>query len=244
MIDSKAQGLHPCFVLHRRPYSNTSLLIEFFSREKGRVPAIAKGAASQRSKVRGLLQPFRELLVMFVGRGEILTPTRIEPGDLRVALSGRLLYCGFYLNELLMRLLQRYDPHESLYCDYHKAICDLANEKNAERCLRRFELRLLYALGYGMSLDTEADTGTAIRSDQYYRYEIERGIVAQEPGNPNGARIRGNTLLALAREQDLDPQGQREARDLMRSVLSHYLGGKPLKSRELFKSAGSSRPYD
>ncbi len=231
--------LHSCFVLHSRPYSNTSLLIEFFSRRAGRIPVIARGARARRSKIRGVLQPFVRLLAGFGGRGEVSTLVSVEARDDGIKLSGQALYCGFYLNELLMRLLQRGDPHEDLFSDYQKALAELSASVDIEPCLRRFELRLLAGLGYGLCLDTEAVSGEAVRPDRYYRYEIEKGAVIQAAGARSAADIQGKTLLALARGRELVGVEQREARRLMRRILSHYLGHRPLKSRELFRPVGS-----
>lgn len=233
--------LRSCFVLHSRPYSNTSLLIEFFSRREGRIPAIAKGARARHSKVRGVLQPFVRLLAGFAGRGEVSTLMSVEAGDDLVRLSGQALYCGFYLNELLLRLVQRGDPHEDLFSDYQEALTGLGTGEDIDRCLRRFEMRLLASLGYGVCLDTEAITGEAVSPDRYYRYEIEKGAVMQEAGTRSDADIQGKTLLALAHDHNLGGVEQKEARRLMRHILSHYLGHRPLKSRELFRPIGSVR---
>ncbi len=231
--------LHSCFVLHSRPYSDTSLLVEFFSQRAGRIPAIARGARARNSRVRGVLQPFVRLLAGFGGRGEVSTLTGVEARDDGIRLSGRALYCGFYLNELLMRLLQRGDPHEDLFTYYQEALKELSAAVDVEPCLRRFEMRLLAGLGYGLCLDTEAESGEAVRPERSYRYEIEKGAVLQGTGVRSAADIRGKTLLALAHGHELAGDEQTEARRLMRRILSHYLGHRPLKSRELFRSVGS-----
>ncbi len=241
MIMNRRAGwdLHACFVLHARPYSNTSLLVEFFSERAGRMPAIARGARARHSKIRGILQPFVRLLAGFGGRGEVSTLMSVEARDDGVRLSGQALYCGFYLNELLMRLLQRGDPHEDLFSDYQTALTELSACVDIEPCLRRFEMRLLAGLGYGLCLDTEAVSGEAVRPDRYYRYEIEKGAVIQKAGARSAEDIQGKTLLALARGHGLAGAEQKEARRLMRRILSHYLGHRPLKSRELFRPVGS-----
>ena len=233
--------LHSCFVLHSRPYSNTSLLIEFFSECEGRIPAIAKGARSGHSRLRGILQPFGRLLASFAGRGEVSTLISAEAGGDPVRLSGEALYCGFYLNELLMRLVQRGDPHDGLFTDYRQALAGLTSGKDRERCLRRFEIVLLDRLGYGLCLDRDADTGEPIRPDRYYHYEIEKGVVMQAGESQSDTHLQGKTLLGLARDYPLDRVEQRQARHLMRRILSHYLGQQPLKSRELFRPVGSAR---
>ena len=128
--------LHSCFVLHSRPYSDTSLLVEFFSQREGRIPAIAKGARARHSRVRGVLRPFLRLQAGFAGRGEVSTLTSVENGHDHDTLFGQALYCGFYLNELLMRLLQRGDPYEDLFLDYEEALRGLISVMGRCGCSR------------------------------------------------------------------------------------------------------------
>jgi DNA repair protein RecO (recombination protein O) len=152
-------------------------------------------------------------------------------------LKGEALYCGFYVNELVMRLLGRNDPHEGLFPIYHKTLSSLAQGDHVERSLRRFELGLLQILGYGMVLDREAQDGQPVRPEARYRYRIESGPEPSGLAEPEPGTLSGATLLALAQDRPLDPTGLREARRLMRRVLNHYLDGRPLRSRELFATA-------
>lgn len=227
--------LIPCYVLHRRDYGNTSLLAEVFARNLGRFPVLAKGAKQPRTLGAALLQPFRPLLIAVAGRGEVKTLRRLEPGAITVPpLLGKALFCGFYVNELVMRLLGRSDPHERLFEHYGATLGALALDTEPPALvLRRFELRLLEEIGYALVLNREAGTGAALRPEARYRYDPERGPVSC--GEPDAVgSIAGRTLLALGEDTALDPTAAREARDLMRQVLAHHLGGKPLKSRELF----------
>jgi len=239
MADS-AQGatgahslLQPAYLLHRRAYSGTSLLVELLGREMGRFPAIAKGAQSKRDGRSALLQPFVPLVVGWSGGGEVKTVTRVEPEGSAPGLQGRVLYCGFYLNELLMRLLGRQDPCPGLFDAYAGALRDLARDPEPGLALRRFEVTLLNELGYGLELTTDAESGVAVSADKHYRYRIETGPLAVM-GEPPGDAVSGRTLLGLAGLAPMDEQARREARGLMRRVLAHYLGGRALKSRELF----------
>jgi DNA repair protein RecO (recombination protein O) len=226
--------LTPCYVLHRRDFANTSLLVELFGRDGGRFPVVAKGAKRPRNPAAALLQPFRPLLVALSGRGEVRNLTRVEPAGPPLPLAGAALYCGFYLNELIVRLLGRADPHEILYAHYERALGALAVQPEPSPVLRRFELRLLEQAGYAMVLDHEPGSDLPLRSEARYRYEPERGPVpcADDEG---GFSVSGATLLALAADGPLSPQQGREARELMRRVLGFYLGERPLKSRELFR---------
>lgn len=227
--------LQPAHVLHQRPYRETSLLLEVFSLDHGRVGLVARGARRPRSGLRGILQAFRPLLLSWVGRGELMSLTGAEPDGQAAALSGRGLLSGLYVNELLMRLLQRSDPHGGLYGSYRAALAGLAAAGREERVLRVFEKRLLEAIGYGLVLTTDAGSGAPVKPDGRYRYQIEHGPVVDTSGRGTGIPISGQTLLALAEERLDSPGGLREAKSLMRHVLRVYLGDRPLASRELFK---------
>lgn len=194
--------LEPCFVLHQKAYRDTSALVEVFSRQYGRVGLVARGVKSSKSKIRGLLQPFSSLLVSWGGRGELQTLKAVEAKERAMALPHRWVASGFYLNELLMRLLMRNDPHVALFDQYEctlKLLCYLANSEQSsgerlpeellqgekgnqlqnehQRVLRLFEKKLLDELGYGLVLDHDVETGTPIEKEKYYQYYIEKGPV-------------------------------------------------------------------
>ncbi|NCC26861.1 MAG: DNA repair protein RecO [Gammaproteobacteria bacterium] len=242
-----AGPLFHAFVLHRRDYGNTSLLLEVFATGRGRFPAIAKGARRPRHPTSALLQPFQPLWLDVVGRGEVVTLTRVESAAPAIDLTGRALLSGFYLNELLVRLLGREDPHDPLFAFYHAALTGLASGEGLESVLRQFEIRLLDELGYALVLDAEAETGEPVVPDGLYGLEPGQGVrrMRTESGTDT---LRGATLLALARGDRLEPHQIREARALLRRLLEPHLGGRPLKSRELFRrwstgpSAGESAP--
>lgn len=227
-------GLLRALVLHRRDYSNTSLLLELFAEGLGRFPAIAKGARRGRTPTSALLQPFQPLWVGVVGRGEVLTLTRTEAAGRPFTLAGPALPCGFYLNEVLMRLLGRHDPQDTVFAFYHAALTQLAEGEHVESTLRRFELRLLDSLGYAPSLDQTVDDGGPVEPDRHYLVVAGRGTCPAPPGE-SGEWISGSTLLALARGDPLGTDQLREARGLLRRLLQPHLGPKPLKSRELFR---------
>lgn len=229
-----ADTLEPACVIHRRDYQNTSLLLELFTPHEGRLPAIAKGAKSGRASRAALLQPFTPLLVSVRGRGEIKQLVKVEPDGRRHELQGERLYCGFYLNELLMRLLERRDPYPGLFHHYMQTLELLAGNTSADRTLRDFEVVMLQELGYGLLLDQTADTGEAVMADQRYHYEIEQGPLILSKGTHEQS-IHGRTLLSLHNGEPLDQQAASEAKRLLRRVLAFYLGDKPLKSRELFR---------
>ncbi|MBU1193117.1 MAG: DNA repair protein RecO [Gammaproteobacteria bacterium] len=228
--------LQPAYLLHQRPYRDTSLLLEIFTPEQGRFGLVARGARAPKSRNRGLLQLFQPLLLSWTGRAELGTLTGVEPNGTAPRLLGATLYSGFYLNELIMRLLQRLDPHPELFMAYAEALQGL--QYATERPLRLFEKRLLETLGYGLMLDHEADTGEPVIAEGFYRYELETGPVAvtqgsvQRPGQ--GLCLQGSSLLSLAADQLEDAQSLSDCKRLMRAALGLYLGDRKLKTREVF----------
>lgn len=233
-MDNQARDhLQHCFVLHRRDFGNTSLLVEVFSAEHGRLPAVAKGAKRGCGSTAAELQPFRPLLLGWVGRGEVKTLVRVEPAGRAIALTGTPLFCGFYLNELLMRLLGRNDPHGALFAFYHAALLELARNSDVDSALRQFELRLLREIGYGVALDRDAVSGEPVLPERRYSYEPESGPTLAASLS-SGFTVSGYTLLQLAASGELQGEQVKEARRLLRRLLDPYLGGRPLKSRELF----------
>jgi len=234
MTTSRVQ-LVPGYVLHLRPYRESSALLEVFTEGHGRVGLVARGVRSARSRQRAELQPFRPLKLSWSARGELGTLTGVEADGRAPALRGSALYSGFYVNELLVRLLARQDPHPDLYALYQDSLRRLAVEAGVEAVLRRFEKRLLEELGYGLLLECEAHQGVAIEPQRYYDYHLESGPVAVAGADEQGFIFRGASLLALAREDLTAPEVLQDAKRLMRAALNLYLGGKPLKSRELFK---------
>jgi DNA repair protein RecO (recombination protein O) len=232
--------LQRAFVLHRRDFSNTSLIVEVFTDLHGRLPVMAKGAKRGRAPLAALLQPFQPLWVAWSGRGEVRTLTRAEAAGRALPLTGTALYCGLYVNELLLRLLGRDDPHEELFPHYQLALDALSRGDAIQTRLRQFELRLLDAIGYRVVLDQEADGGPRVRSGCRYRYINAQGLVLAAAAD-TGAIVSGETLHLLMDGTELTGHHAREARDLLRTVLAPYLGERPLKSRELFRRLESNR---
>jgi len=227
------------FVLHHRAYRDTSVLLELFTPEYGRVGAVARGVRKEKSRWAAFLQPFRPLLLSWSGRGELVTLTGVEEDGSVLSFPMVAAPCGFYLNEIMLRLLQRHDAHPSLFTNYGDALRSLGEVQGdiastQERILRTFEKHLLDELGYGLMLDHAADTGAAVQPGQRYSYELERGPVAYNERSVS-VEVSGATLLAIGRLDLTDAQCLREAKRLMRTVLAHYLGDKPLHSRELFQ---------
>lgn len=233
--------LEPAFVLHQRPYRESSLLLEVFGLHAGRVGLIAKGARRPKSSFRSVLGPFRELLLSWRGRGELGVLVGAEPEGPARVLPSASLASGLYTNELLVKLLHRHDPHPELYLRYRDTLESLADpDRSLEQTLRIFEKRLLESIGYGLMLDHAADSGKAVREEQNYYYVADVGPV-ESAGNRAGTRISGATLVALASERLDGSDTLRQAKKLMRNVIDSHLQGKPVLSRKIFAPASRSR---
>ena len=226
--------LQPAFILHRRPYRNTGLLLEAFGRECGRLGLVARSAVSPRSRLKGLLQPFAPLLLSWRGEGDLATLTGAEEAGRPVSLPPDQVLAGLYVNELLVRLLQRQDPQSGLYDAYENLLAELAVAPGEEPALRRFEKRLLEDLGYGLSLDREAVSGQPIVAEAHYRYVLDQGPVVASR-TETGVPITGRGLLALRDGILNDPTVLKEVKRLTRAALAEQLRGRALKTRELYR---------
>jgi len=224
------------FVLHLHPYSETSLIVDIFSRDHGRLALLARGARRPRSAMRGLLMAFQPLELGWFGAGEVKTLAKAEWIGGMPLLGGRCLLLGYYLNELLVKMLPREDPHGALFDAYSAALHALAHGGADAPELRRFEKTLLKELGYGMTLDREAITGDHIMAQAQYAFQAERGPVRKVGAGDTAAMnvLRGKTLLDMAADDYTDPQTRLESKMLMRQLIAHHLGGKPLQSRRVF----------
>jgi len=223
------------FVLHSYPFRETSLVLEVFSRQHGRVPLVARGARRPRSALRGLLMSFQPLSLSWFGKHELRTLHGAEWQGGQPQLQGTALLCGFYLNELLLNLMARDDPHESLFDYYQQTMQRLAQEDDHAFTLRCFEKHMLQELGYALQLETEAVSGKPITPTQTYRYILELGAVAETPDASQGMQITGKTLLDMAADDYRDANSARQSKQLIRMLLDHYLAGKTLHTRELMR---------
>ncbi len=249
MIESRRRvAIEPAYVLHQYPYRNTSLLVEMVTQSYGRVALIAKGVRSAKSRFQGVLQPFQPLLVSWSGKGDLYTLVSAETSSCGPALSGAGLMSGLYMNELMMHLLHRHDPHASVFNIYQATICLIAeadshypgrhNRATAmmwhERALRLFEKALLSELGYGLILDHDVESGEGILAGREYAYLPMRGPVLLENAAGTGVQISGRSLLAFKGDDLEDAIIMQETKRLMRTVIDSHLGGKPLNSRAMF----------
>lgn len=226
-------GWQRAFVLHTRPYSETSLLLDFFTENEGRIRLLAKGARSRRSNLKGCLQPFTPLLIRWGGKGEMKTLRGAEPISLALPFTGTVLYSGLYVNELLARVLAQNIPYQTLFFEYLTCLQILAgSEYTPEHALRRFELSLLSHLGYGVDFLHCAGSGEPVADSMTYRYREEKGFIASLV--IDHLSFTGKQLKSFAASQFPDVDTLRAAKRFTRIALKPYLGASPLKSRELF----------
>lgn len=223
------------FVLHTWPFRETSLVVETFTREHGRVALIARGARRPRSALRGQIQPFTPLLLSWFGKHEVRTLHDAEWQGGLPPLSGLPLMCGFYLNELLLKLLARDDPHEQLFDYYRVTLGELTQSDDLERVLRRFEKHLLSEIGYAATFHEEAETADDVLAEQRYVFIPERGPYPVGLGYEGGVVVSGKTLLDLDQDRIDSPSTRAEAKQLMRALITHHLGGKPLYTRQMLR---------
>lgn len=233
--------LQPAYILHTRAYRDTSLLLDIFSQEHGRISLVARAAKGLRSRFKGVLQAFCPLLISWQGKTDLMTLTSAEVNGVARSLQGNALICGLYLNELLVRLLHRYDPHPRLYQAYDETLVGLCtrfhSSDDLQRILRLFEKRLLSELGYALQLDYQGHNNLKINSEQYYYFDPHNGLfsVAHKRTDLSTTRLfSGESLLALNAEHLDGKNTLRDAKRLLRMALTQLLGNKPLKSRELF----------
>lgn len=224
------------YLLHTYPYRETSLVAELFTRTQGRVAVIARGARRPRSAMRGVLMAFQPLLLGWSGKSELKMLHKAEWQGGYAPLRGLSLICGFYLNELLLRLLPREDPHERLFDAYTEALAQLPGAQDHAAVLRRFERVLLQDLGYGLVLDRDAGRGAPIAPAARYRYIPERGPVAvADDDGQSGVELDGQTLLDMAIDRYVDPRTVQQSKTLMRALINHCLGNQTLHTRQLLR---------
>ncbi|WP_175626626.1 MULTISPECIES: DNA repair protein RecO [Oxalobacteraceae] len=222
----------PGFVLHSYPYKETSLIVDVFTRDHGRIALVAKGAKRPHSQLRGVLQTFQPLSVGWSGKAEVRTLTAAEWVGGLLPLEKSALLCGFYLNELLVKLLARDDPHPALFDHYISALNQLAHDEPAAIVLRKFERALLQETGVASDWRVCAASGKAITLEQIYVLDPERG---PRPARPSDVwpRVSGKTLLDMENEDYSDAQTQTQSKFLMRFLLAHHLNGAPLNTRQI-----------
>jgi len=230
----------PAYVLHARPYRETSLLLECLTREHGRLGVIARGVRGEKARLRrAQLEPFQSVAMDLLLRGELATLTAVEPVGVPLRMIGDAALASLYLNELVVRMTERQDPFPGLFDVYAKTLVQLATGEPLAWTLRRFERDLLEAIGYGLQLEYDSENGEPLESDGHYRYLVDQGAVRSVASHARA--IRGSDLLALQRDQMPDNTGLRALRDLMREIIRFHLGGGELRAWRVLAMTGSRR---
>jgi DNA repair protein RecO (recombination protein O) len=235
----------PAYVLHSRPWRETSVIADLFTLNQGRISVIVHGARKPQGKQpakRALVQPFTPLMVSFTGRGELRTSLQFEGAGAPLSIVGNRLYSGLYINELLLKLLASDDPHPNLFAYYQALLNQLAQNPVLEQCLRPFEVHLMDELGYHVALGKDYITGQNVVPEASYQLQPLQGVCLYQPqldenGWQNSAPvISGKILLQLAAGQYTDTQCLKVAKYMARANLNLLLGGQPLQSRHLFQA--------
>ncbi len=223
----------PAFVLHSYPYRETSLIIDVFSRDHGRLALVAKGAKRPHSALRGVLQTFQPLSMSWSGKSEMRTLTGAEWVGGMLPLMGDALLCGFYVNELLVKFCAREDPHPQLFHHYVVTLTRLAHDEPPVQVLRSFERVLLRETGYAMALDRTV-ARKAVTAEGRYVFDPERGVREAANGLPaHWPVVSGQTLLDMECDDYHRAQTVAQSKTLMRFLLNTYLGGTPLATRQI-----------
>jgi DNA repair protein RecO (recombination protein O) len=225
--------LQPAFVLHSRAYRETSELLEVFTANYGRVGLVARGARRPKSPLRGGLNPFQPLRVSWSGRGELQTLRAVEATDTARELTSDRIMAGFYVNELLMKLLHRHDAHPELFMHYGSVIAQLGIGEGVEALLRSFELELLREIGYALNLERDSISNEPLREAQQYEFRVEQGAVIADHPHEDTFCFSGGELLAIGRREFDDPVVLKRAKYLLRAALNYHLGERGLESRRV-----------
>lgn len=227
------------YVLRTIPFTESSLIVDVFSRNHGRLNLLAKSARRVKSQFRGVLRPFQLLSLSWSGKGEVPVVTGASLQSNFLEMKGEVLYVGSYLNELLIKLLHKHDPVRALFDSYEQALNSLHHETNLSQPIRIFEKKLLKELGYGLILDTEADRAQTIQESKFYTYEFDKGPICVARDVPNS--ISGAALLALAKEKIPPGPVELQSRRLLSDAMEHHLNGRKIHSREIYRQTLDKR---
>ncbi len=232
MSQTKRVESQPAYILHHRPFRDTSQILDLFSQDHGRVSVVARGSRGARSKLKGVLRPFMPLNVSWVQKTDLGTLTGAEVGGPPLSLVGDALMGGYYLNELLLHFLHRHDPQPDVFDLYTRTVRTIGGTDALAACMRSFEMALLKAIGYALVTDVDAHQHAPLKTDAHYEYRFEAGPV--EVQRTSGALVfPGQMLLAIGEQRFEDAAVLKAANRLLREVIAFHLGGKELKSRKV-----------
>jgi DNA repair protein RecO (recombination protein O) len=230
----------PAWLLHHRPFRDSSQILDILSRDHGRLAVVAKGSRGARSKLRGILRPFLPLQLSWVIRTDLGTLTGAEMDGTPLSLSGDALLSGYYVNELILKLLHRHDPQPEIFSAYGTTIRRLSSQREIAPCLRQFEIELLRMLGYALNLDHDTESQEPLKSRQQYEYRVEQGPVPVS-GREGPMIFTGAELDAIRKQEFAEAGVLKLAGRLLRNVISYHLDGKELQSRKVLREMRRAR---
>ena len=234
MIAARRIQNEPAWLLHHRPFRDSSQILDILSRDHGRLAVVAKGSRGAKSKLRGILRPFLPLQLSWVIRSDLGTLTDAEMDSAPLSLTGDALLSGYYVNELILKLTHRHDPQPEIFAAYGKTIERLAGSRDVAPHLRQFEIELLGMLGYALNLDHDTESREPLRPQQQYEYRAEKGPVPVS--DREGSMVfTGAELDAIRKEQFDDRTVLKNAAKLLRQVIAHHLDGQELKTRKVLR---------
>lgn len=222
----------PGYILHHRPFRDSSQILDIVTRDHGKIAVVARGSRGHRSRLAGVLRPFLPLKVSWVAKTDLGTLTGAEANGPPVGMVGDAIFSAYYVNELLLHFLHRYDPQPEIFLLYEEVIKALVNTDNVAASLRSFELEFLSLLGYAVNLDHEFASLDSLDDERHYEYRMEQGPVPVE--RSEGALVfKGAVLKGIAEQRFDEADILRAANRLLREIISFHLGGKELKSRKV-----------
>ena len=221
----------PGYILHHRPFRDTSQILDILTRDHGKIAVVARGSRGSKSRLAGVLRPFLPLRVSWVAKSDLGTLTGAETGGPPVGMVGDAVFSAYYVNELLLHFLHRYDPQPEIFALYEEVVRALASTDNIAASLRSFELEFLSLLGYAVNLGHEFGSHEALLAEQNYEYRMEQGPVSVQRTGP--MVFKGEVLSGIGEQRFDNPDILRAANRLLREVVGFHLGGKELKSRKV-----------
>lgn len=228
------------YILHHRPFRDTSQILDIVTRDHGKIAVVARGSRGVRSRLAGVLRPFLPLRVSWVSKSDLGTLTGAEAAGPPAGMVGDAMLSAYYVNELMLYFLHRYDPQPEIYVLYEEVIKTLVSTDNVAASLRSFELEFLSLLGYAVNLDHESGGHEPLQGDRHYQYRMEQGLVAVE--RAEGELVfKGSILTDIAAQRFDDPEVLRAANRLLRRIIGFHLGGKEIKSRKVLKELHRGR---
>jgi len=224
----------PAFILHHRPFRDSSQILDVLTRDHGKIALVARGSRGSRSRLAGILRPFLPLRLSWLLKSELGTLTGAEAAGAPAGMSGDALLAAYYVNELLMNFLHRYDPQPEIFALYANVLDALVQSDRVAAVLRSFEIELLSLLGYAVNLSSSDAGHSTLDPLQNYEYRMEQGLVAVD--NADRALVfTGATFVKIAAQRFSDPDILRAANRLLRDIIAFHLGGKELKSRKVMR---------